>query len=583
MKFRFCGGLEPPDWVQAEVALVGHLLPDEISRLCDAIARNLRSPKERVAAISLQSDLSSHARGIEAVTAWLQFVLTHAAKYYVTDMELLPELEQLGLGRAPAEAIRSSFLEHRHDLRRQLRAEKFTFPHVSKLSWRLPTRENDLHGVQSVMVKALLQSRDVQALPSKPTTHIDEDDETLRAEQTTTKLGSRFHLRKLFLRHVELTESELEFVIKYLIHETTVQEQMWWRALTAYERLELVGQFTLHHVPRGEEHNLWFASIETTKDCILLYGKAEAKPIDRESTPVVNFLEGSVFGNLTLPYRLRTQLKKFQSTQPIEATHAPTSAAVFRRLKRETAFRDSIEKYSRVVVYGPADYFILTSTAVAGTTLKAVERVEQDNWLKSYGLDRFAGCIRRATFEPGAVLVREGEMASAVLIVIQGECRASVEIANRTTRPKSSDESSKSHRKEPTLAQEVLMHQHRFEVESTQLAIATLGANSVIGDVSIMLNIPEPTTVQAITPVVALSLSHEYLLHELEVKDQPTSASFEQLKLVAFDTLKFTLDRIQVEAEVEQCDQTLKILDLERVIAANEEGKVVARLTICGI
>lgn len=58
----------------------------------------------------------------------------------------------------------------------------------------------------------------------------------LTGENATTKLGARFHMRKLFLRGEELSQAELEYIIQYLVHETTIQEQQWWAALAHFER-----------------------------------------------------------------------------------------------------------------------------------------------------------------------------------------------------------------------------------------------------------------------------------------------------------------------------------------------------------
>lgn len=76
------------------------------------------------------------------------------------------------------------------------------------------------------------------------------------------------------------------------------------------------------------------------------------------------------------------------------------------------------------MITGPADFLLLTSSDVTETISRAADRVERDKWIKAFGLERFAGCIRRKTFEPGAFLAREDELQSSVFIVMDGECRA---------------------------------------------------------------------------------------------------------------------------------------------------------------
>ncbi|KAK1934652.1 hypothetical protein P3T76_011261 [Phytophthora citrophthora] len=55
-------------------------------------------------------------------------------------------------------------------------------------------------------------------------------------EHATTKLGARFHLRGLFLRQLDFSIDELNFIVTYLANETTICEQPWWRGLSHTER-----------------------------------------------------------------------------------------------------------------------------------------------------------------------------------------------------------------------------------------------------------------------------------------------------------------------------------------------------------
>ena len=79
--------------------------------------------------------------------------------------------------------------------------------------------------------------------------------------------------------------------------------------------------------------------MEATKDIILIYGAAEARPIDRESTPHLRFQEGSVVGNLSLPSLVH---KRHQSDDQKEYFTA------LQRLKSEQSFRKNQHLYSKV-------------------------------------------------------------------------------------------------------------------------------------------------------------------------------------------------------------------------------------------
>lgn len=56
----------------------------------------------------------------------------------------------------------------------------------------------------------------------------------------------------------------------------------------------------------------------------------------------------------------------------------------------------------------------------------------------------------------------------------------------------------------------MVTHMHKFRSQSLgQLPIATLGPFSTVGDISVILAVPEPATVQATTMVTALWLSQD--------------------------------------------------------------------------
>lgn len=106
-----------------------------------------------------------------------------------------------------------------------------------------------------------------------------------------------------------------------------------------------MSRLKLFHVRKDEEQVLWFTRHETTKDCILLYGSAEAKPVDTSAASVLSFPEGSVVGNLALPQGILSP----QSGDPnsLEAL-ASTGSTNWRRVKRERQFRAAQHFYTKV-------------------------------------------------------------------------------------------------------------------------------------------------------------------------------------------------------------------------------------------
>lgn len=115
-------------------------------------------------------------------------------------------------------------------------------------------------------------------------------------------------------------------------------------------RLEIVSRLKLHHVARGDEQIIWFSRNETSKDCILLYGNAEAKPIDPSAAAVLTFSEGSVVGNLNLSQSVRSHQQGHGNNEPhpLDVLATSGSATNWRRVKRERQFRGALQHYNKV-------------------------------------------------------------------------------------------------------------------------------------------------------------------------------------------------------------------------------------------
>lgn len=108
-------------------------------------------------------------------------------------------------------------------------------------------------------------------------------------------------------------------------------------------RLEIAGKMKLYTARREEEQVIWLSSVEANKGCILIYGKAEARPVDIALAPVLKFTEGAVMGNLALPSHLSLPHGR-------EETET-TSTAKWRALKGENTLRSSASQYSKVSKY----------------------------------------------------------------------------------------------------------------------------------------------------------------------------------------------------------------------------------------
>ncbi|POM75397.1 Hypothetical protein PHPALM_7509 [Phytophthora palmivora] len=136
MKFRFCGGLEPPDWLLVELPLLSgeksKVTTSNLVTMCEDIGADI-AVQELKQAETLFEDTAD----AKAAVAALRFVLTHAAKYDTERADLVEELQQLGMHQSDAEVIAHSYENQRSHIQDQQRAQRFQFPGIEKVEWKV--------------------------------------------------------------------------------------------------------------------------------------------------------------------------------------------------------------------------------------------------------------------------------------------------------------------------------------------------------------------------------------------------------------------------------------------------------------
>jgi hypothetical protein len=116
MRFKFCGELDCPDWVLAEVQVLSKLTSIKVklfvSEVVDAII------DKREFNVDKLSNLTSTARiqgdEVRGIAACIAFIVTSAAKFKTPMHALSEELQQLGLPKEHAASL-SNIYSQRHD------------------------------------------------------------------------------------------------------------------------------------------------------------------------------------------------------------------------------------------------------------------------------------------------------------------------------------------------------------------------------------------------------------------------------------------------------------------------------------
>uniref|UniRef100_A0ACB8E531 COMM domain-containing protein 4 n=1 Tax=Sphaerodactylus townsendi TaxID=933632 RepID=A0ACB8E531_9SAUR len=98
MRFRFCGDLDCPDWVLAEISTLAKISSVKLKLICAQVLKDLLGEGidyEKI--LKLTSDAKLESGDVKATIAVLNFILSSAAKHNVDSESLSSELQQLGL------------------------------------------------------------------------------------------------------------------------------------------------------------------------------------------------------------------------------------------------------------------------------------------------------------------------------------------------------------------------------------------------------------------------------------------------------------------------------------------------------
>lgn len=138
MRFRFCGDLDCPDWVLAEISTLSKVTSIKMKLLCAQVLKDLLGDQidyEKV--YKLTADAKFESGDIKASIAALSFILSNSAKYNVDGEALANELQQLGLPKEHSTAICKSYSDNHEKLQEEFRRQSLRLSHLESVDWRV--------------------------------------------------------------------------------------------------------------------------------------------------------------------------------------------------------------------------------------------------------------------------------------------------------------------------------------------------------------------------------------------------------------------------------------------------------------
>lgn len=139
MKFRFCGDLDCPDWVLAEIATISKISSIKAKQLCTLVANSVVSEEviklERIEKFANDSKLVLN--DIKACISLIEFILTSGAKNQVVGDVLSSELQQLGMPKEHSTSLCRVYNEKYADLDLMLKNNSLKLNTLEDLHWRV--------------------------------------------------------------------------------------------------------------------------------------------------------------------------------------------------------------------------------------------------------------------------------------------------------------------------------------------------------------------------------------------------------------------------------------------------------------
>ncbi|XP_045651117.1 COMM domain-containing protein 4 isoform X2 [Ursus americanus] len=148
-RFRFCGDLDCPDWVLAEISTLAKIY-------------------EKI--LKLTADARFESGDVKATVAVLSFILSSAAKHSVDGESLSSELQQLGLPKEHAASLCRCYEEKQSPLQEHLRACSLRVNRLAGVGWRVDYTLNSslLRSVEEPVVHLRLEVAAASGAPVQP-------------------------------------------------------------------------------------------------------------------------------------------------------------------------------------------------------------------------------------------------------------------------------------------------------------------------------------------------------------------------------------------------------------------------------
>lgn len=138
MRFHFCGELDCPDWVLAEINTLSKLSSIKVKLLCGHVIKDLLGESIDFDKImKLTADAKFELGDVKACVAVISLIVSNAAKFDVAGEILSNELQQLGLPKEHATALVKVYEDNAANVRLELIKKSLRLSSLESVDWRV--------------------------------------------------------------------------------------------------------------------------------------------------------------------------------------------------------------------------------------------------------------------------------------------------------------------------------------------------------------------------------------------------------------------------------------------------------------
>ena len=138
MRFRFCGGLDAPDWLLTEIAIVAKLSTKQITFFAEQVIKQLLGKDLAYDKLDKLAQVVKFTRSdVKAALAAVNYVLDHATRYNAERKILGTEMQQLGLHEDLTNAVLDVYFKKKDTILALYKQKEFKLETIEKIDWRV--------------------------------------------------------------------------------------------------------------------------------------------------------------------------------------------------------------------------------------------------------------------------------------------------------------------------------------------------------------------------------------------------------------------------------------------------------------